>query len=1527
MGEIEARLTEHPGIQQAVVTARETQTGDKYLAAYIVPRESTGEPAGWREFLNERVPDYMIPTALVCLPAMPLNQNGKVDRALLPDPEAYLASNRRYVAPRNPTEEMLIGIWETILKRDRIGIHDNFFDLGGHSLLATQVMARARSVFHVELPLRTLFEATTVAQLAEAVETVRLQTGGLDVPPISRLERNGPVPLSFAQQRLWMLAQLEPGSPAYNIPIALKVVGALDVPALEKSFNEVVRRHEVLRTTFVTVEGQPMQVTAPMVEIPLRVIDLEHLPPDEREGTALRLATAEAHRPFELAYGPMLRTSLLRLKHDEHLLLVTLHHIVSDGWSAGILVREMTTLYEDYRAGRPSSLPELSIQYADFASWQRQWLRGPALQQQLAYWTEHLAKAPTVLSLPTDHPRHAGQHYRGASQTFTVPLPTMMGLYQVGRQAQATLFMTVTAAFTVLLARYSQQNDICIGTPIANRTRAELEPLIGFFINTLVLRTQVNDRQPFSVLLEQVRTTALQAYAHQDVPFEHLVEVLNPERHLSHTPLFQVMLALQNAPMDELQLPGLTLSPVSIDNTTAKFDLMLSLAEMKGELAGSIEYNADVFDAATIERLITHYLRLLEAIVENPATPVGELAMLNMAERQQLLVEWNATATNYPALQTIQELFEEQVEQSPDAVAVMYEDEQLTYRELNARANQLARHLRAIGIGADMLVGLCMDRSLAMIVGLLGILKAGGGYVPLDPTYPPERLAYMLADSQSCVLLTQAAFRHLFTVTAIPIVGLDTEWAMMATYSSDNLAHQTLPSHLAYVIYTSGSTGQPKGVEVTHQNVIRLVKNTNYFEWNKKHRILQFAPLAFDASTFEIWGALLNTSCLVMAPPGRSSVEQLGIIITTKQVDVTWLTAALFNHMVEHQLPALTSRRQILAGGEALSASHVRQFLEANSGTMLTNGYGPTECTTFACCHPISSLSQAIASVPIGKPIANTQIYILDSNLEPVPVGVMGELYIAGAGLARGYLRRPALTAERFIPNPFSAKPGGRIYKSGDLGRFLPDGNIEFMGRLDHQVKIRGFRIELGEIEAKLRAVPGVQEAVVLAREDQPNNKLLVAYIVLASAPSQPIPTAHGLRQFLSEQLPEYMVPATFLFLAALPQTANGKIDRTSLPAPDFSAQLRDQYATPRTMMEARLAEVWAEVLDVQRVGIHDNFFDLGGHSLLAVQLMSRIRKTIGGSLPLLGIFQAPTVAHLAQLLSNSGQDLSSSLVVFRDTGSRVPLFCVDPDGTHVLAYQPLAYSLNEEHPVLGISLSRIFSANWNTISLSAIAEDHARLIRQRQPEGPYQLLGWSNGGVIALAVAHALERQDQTVTFLGMLDTQPRVGVAEDLNILGELVTYMSRERQHEFLRLPEEDRQTLQTHLISLTDEHRLEYAIQWARERELLSPEESETSMDVLKVGYALDQEVNRTLRDYHHRPLRAPIYAWWASATLNKRGKAPVDWTLYTRGTVEIRTILGDHTDAVQSIQVHQQIGEILLQSKGSSSVVESRAVES
>ena len=1046
---------------------------------------------------------------------------------------------------------------------------------------------------------------------------------------IFRAGETGTAPLSFAQQRLWFLDQYEPDNVLYNLPDAIRLRGALDVTALEQSLNEIMDRHEALRTTFKVVHDHPVQVVNAAQDFRLTVIELREASPENKEASALRLATEEAQKPFNLAEGPLLRVRLLCLADEDHVLLVTMHHIISDGWSLKVLIRELGELYEAHANKREASLPALPIQYADFAIWQRSWLQGERLEQQLSYWRTQLADAPPLLELPTDRPRPTFKTFHGADVQLSFAKDLSEKITRLSRREGATLFMTLLAAFSALLYRYSGQDDILVGTPIANRNRVETENLIGFFVNTLILRTRFTEQITFRELLGQVRETALDAYAHQDLPFEKLVEELQPERTLSHAPIFQVMFHLQNAVTESLNLTGLSMDQLEVETNTAKFDLSLSIAESEDGLTGTLNYNTDLFDAVTIKLMARHFERLLEAAVANPDEQISRLQLLSEAERYELLSQWNNThkdfgETNRP----IHLMFAAQARRTPTAIAVRFEQHALTYNELNRKANQLAHRLRRLGVGPEVRVGLLAPRSAGMIVAMLAVLKAGGAYVPLDPEYPRERLAFMLETSRCPVLVTDG-------VTADGLAGgralVDTADRTIDSESDADPADNTGTENPAYVIFTSGSTGKPKGIVIPHRAVNHLVAS-DYIKLGQRNCVAHASNPSFDATTFEVWGALLSGAQLVVLPLDVIlSPRDFAAEIRRWRIDTLFLTTALFNQIARELPEAFAPLEHLLFGGESADAGAVREVLEKGRPHRLLHVYGPTETTTFASSHLVEEVPRGADTVPIGRPISNTRFYILDRHLQPVPIGVTGELHIGGDGLARGYLDHPRLTADRFIPDPFGSEPGGRLYRTGDLARWLPQGHVEFVGRNDFQVKVRGFRVELGEIETVLRIHEAVREAVVVARTDAHGEAYLTAYIVAARGPL----TAVGeLRAFLKEKLPEYMVPSVYLFLDKLPLNSHGKVDRRALPRSEGTVRELDApFVAPRNAIEEVLVEIFAEVLGVERVGVNDNFFDLGGHSLLATQLVSRVRKDFQPDLPLRKIFEAPTVAALAALL------------------------------------------------------------------------------------------------------------------------------------------------------------------------------------------------------------------------------------------------------------------------------------------------------
>ncbi|HEX2095689.1 MAG TPA: amino acid adenylation domain-containing protein [Longimicrobiaceae bacterium] len=1222
-GEVESVLARHPALREAAVLARRDGGGEARLVAYVAPAESPVSIRELRSFLAGRLPEYMVPTAFVFLESLPLTPTGKVDRLALPAPDDAAGEPAEHAEPRTPAEEILAGIWAEVLGVGRVGIHDNFFDLGGHSLRAYQAVSRVRAVLGVDLPVRALFEAPSVAGVAERIEAARREREGTAFPPLRPARRDGALPLSFAQERLWFLYRMEPESSAYNMPFVLRLRGKADVTALRVALNGLVARHESLRTVFSAADDVPVQRILPASVVPLPVEDLAALPEAEREPAVQERVEAEARLPFDLMEGPVFRARLLRLDADEHLLVVNMHHIVSDGWSMGVLFRELGSLYASLVEDRPSALPPLPVQYADFAVWQHEWLCGEVLERQVEWWRERLAGAPPMLELPTDRPRIAAGSRPAGRVRFAVPAETAASLRVVSRQEGSTVFTTALGAFQVLMARYSGEEDVVVGTPSAGRTHAELERVVGFFVNTLAMRAELGGNPTVREMLGRAKETVLGAHAYQDVPFERLVRELHPDRSAGRNPLFQVLLSYRNGAVDAPQLPGLTVSLAEVSPPSAKFDLSAELVDSPEGMSGALVYDAGLFDAATAERMAGHFVTLLEGIAARPDARVSELRLLAAGERRQVVEEWNDTAREYPRDASIHGLFSARAARNPGAVAVSFEGASLTYAELDTRADRLARLLRRRGIGPESRVGVCIERSPEMVVALLGILRAGGAYVPLDPSYPGERLRLMREDAAVGTVLTLARLRDRVP-EPVEVVCLDALEDAPEDVSGPAAELDTAPDGLAYVMFTSGSTGRPKAVGVTHRNVVRLVQGAEYASFGPEEVFLQLAPLAFDASTLEIWGPLLNGGRLVIFPPVTPAPEEVAAVLRRERVTTLWLTAALFHRMVDECPGGLAPVRQLLAGGDVLSPAHVREFLRAHPRCRLINGYGPTENTTFSCCHTVACADGA--SIPIGRPITHSRAHVLDASGEPAPVGVPGELFVGGDGVARGYLRRPDLTAERFVPDPFSAEPGARLYRTGDRVRWRPDGALEFLGRVDRQVKVRGFRIEPGEVEAVLAGHPRVRDAAVVVGEDAAGERRLVGYA--APPEGEQVGTAE-LRAYLRERLPEHMVPAALVVLDALPLTPSGKIDRRALPAPDT---LPDGEGTvePRTPTEEIVAGIWADVLCVERVGIHDSFFDLGGHSLLATRIVSRVRSVLGVELPLRLLFEAPTVAALA---------------------------------------------------------------------------------------------------------------------------------------------------------------------------------------------------------------------------------------------------------------------------------------------------------
>jgi len=1228
--EVEGAIARHPAVADAVVQDWEESPGVRRLVAYVVPVGGSFSPAELRDSLRERLPEAMIPSGFVVLDALPRTPHGKVDRRALP---AYTGEDwdaEGFAAPGSAVEEMLAGIWAEVLGVTAVSTSDDFFAAGGHSLLAIQMVSRVREAFRVELPLRDIFESPKLADLAQGIEAALRAGAGLrPTQPVEPLPRGGEVPLSFAQQRLWFLDQLEPGSPAYNVPWALDLRGELRVPALRAALAEICRRHEVLRATVVPLDGRPWQRIGPPRPVEAREVDLSGLAAEVRSREARRLAQEEAGRPFRLDRGPLLRASLIRLEEREHLLLTTLHHFVTDGWSAQIFYRELATLYEAFCSGRPSPFPELPVQYADFAQWQRQRLQGETLATELGYWRERLRGAPAVLSLPADRPRPAVRTWRGARLQDELPEEIAQVLYRLSRRQGATLFMTLLAAFQALLHRYSGEEDLCVGTPVAGRDRLEIEGLIGLFVNTLVLRSSLVGEPDVCELLARVRESVLQAQVHQALPFEKLVDELQPERSLSHSPLFQVMFVFQNVPRKALRVEGLEVSPLATESGAAKFDLTLTAWEEGGRLALALEYATELFDAASATRILEHLRELLRGMADDPERRVADLPLLTAAERHQLLVAWNDTAVSRPDGPCVHDLVCARAEQMPEAVALESSSgERVTYRELGVRSRRLARRLLSLGVGPDMPVGLCVARSPDLVSGALGILEAGGALLPLDPTYPEERLTFMMRDSGAPVLVTRRDLMPSLPAGA-RAVYLD-EPGEPGDGEGEPLRHAAPDlDNLAYLIYTSGSTGAPKGTMVSHRGLLHyLCWSAQAYAGGEGRGAPLASPIGFDLTITSLFTPLLTGRAITLIAE-KEGPEGLTLALR-RESDFSFvkLTPAHLELVNRGLSPAEAAgrTRALILGGEALAGESLAFWREHAPSTRLLNEYGPTEAVVGCCVYEVPPGGLAAGPVPIGRPIPGVRLHALDRRLTPVPVGVPGELYISGHGLARGYLGRPDLTAERFVPDPFSG-PGERLYRTGDIVRHRPDGNLDFLGRVDHQMKVRGYRIEPGEIEAALASHPGLREVAVVAREDVPGDRRLVAYAV--AEPGQR-PATSELRAFLEHRLPAPMVPSAFVLLEALPLTAHGKVDRRALPAPGLARpELAQSYASPRTSAEKVLAAIWSQVLRLESVGVHDNFFHLGGDSILSLQIVSRAHQA-GLQITVKQMFEHQTVAELA---------------------------------------------------------------------------------------------------------------------------------------------------------------------------------------------------------------------------------------------------------------------------------------------------------
>jgi amino acid adenylation domain-containing protein/non-ribosomal peptide synthase protein (TIGR01720 family) len=1271
LAEIESVLDRHPQVAQSVVMVREDTPGTKRLIAYVVsPQQPELSPAHLHSFLANQLPSYMLPSVFVSLDALPLTPNGKIDRQALPIPDL----SATFVAPRNLEETTLIEIWCQVFGLVQIGINDDFFQLGGHSLIATQILARIRDVFQVELSLGQLLAHPTINDLIKVIIQQQQLQQPSSLAKITPISRAGDLPVSFAQERVYFIEQLAPSMSAYQFQESLRFQGHLNIPILEDSLSEILRRHEIFRTTFPAVDGQLSQVIHPPQAVKLAVIDLQYVAKSEQETEVQRLTAIAVEQPFKISQLPLIRWTLLQLSDREYVLVHVEHHLVHDGWSFNLFLRELVTLYPAFWAGKPSPLAEPSLQFADFAHWQRQWVSTPAAQAQLDYWSQTLAGSPPLLALPADRSRPPEQTYQGGMMRLELPLDLCTDLRNMSRQQGVTLFMSMFAVFVTTIYRYTGVEDICVGSGVANRRLQETEGLIGMIVNNIILRTNVAGNPTFRELLDRVRQVTLAGYANEDLPFDRVIEALKPERNLSYNPLFQVMFSFHDAPLPDLSLPGLTIQQhETVNNQSAKFDLDVVViprseqrvgrntpATAEGiETAGITmvwEYNSDLFDATTIDRMMGQYQTLLTEIVANPDRQISQYPLLTPAQQQQLLFDWNQTQTAAPSAQCIHHLFEVQVAKTPDGVAVVFEQQTLTYRELNAQANQLAHYLNSLGVKPDRLVGICMERSLETIVGLLGILKAGGAYLPLDPGYPTARLSEIVNDARVQILVTRQQSAAIEAEHPLEIVCFDTHQDSIASQSSTNPHQQVTASNLAYAIYTSGSTGKPKGVLIEHHSLVNFTDTAiAAYQLTQDDRVLQFASISFDAAAEEIYPCLSCGGTLVLR-----TEEMLHSVAAFVQQSQAWALTVwdlptaywhlLVTEVASGNLSLPPTLRLVIIGGERVLPEQVAIWQQlVGNYPQLVNSYGPTETTIVATIANLSAAALDRQEMAIGKPISNVQVYVLDKYLQVVPIGVPGELYIGGAGVARGYLNRPELTAAKFISNPVRHIGGSKLYKTGDLVRYRSDGNLEYLGRIDAQVKIRGFRIELGEIETILHQHPQIDRAVAIAHEDTPGNKCLVAYLI---GNQGQLPSVDEIRQFLNQKLPPYMVPAVFVPLERLPITPNGKVDYRALPLPDPAERNgAGGFVAPRTPTEATLAAIWADVLRRKNIGIHDNFFELGGDSIVSIQMISRANQA-GLQLIPKQLFQYQTIAKLATVVGTTHQITAEQGLV---TGS-VPL-------------------------------------------------------------------------------------------------------------------------------------------------------------------------------------------------------------------------------------------------------------------------------